>query len=113
MRIGIAILVLGLVGAIWGALGIRPARTAAGLRPYLYLLVAVIAVEGLLGLLLATVGGYHPADSLHWFYGPAALVSIPVALYFARDKSARMEAVLVMAGPLAVFLFSIRTLMTG
>lgn len=113
MRLGIAILVLGIFGTIWGALGIKPAHTSPGLRPYLYLLVAAIAVEGLLGLLLATVGGDHPADPLHWFYGPAALLSIPVALFFARNKTARLEAVLVMVGPLAVFLFSVRTLMTG
>jgi predicted permease len=49
----------------------------------------VLAAAGLVGMALL-MSGLHPADQLHLVYGPAAIISVPVAIWIgARASSGR------------------------
>jgi len=111
-RLSNAVLLLGLVGALWAALNIWQRRVSPALRAYLRLTEVAIAAEALAGLGLV-FAGRHPAQGIHWFYGPAVLLSLPVAWVYARGGGQRREAWALFFGSLAVFLFSIRAIGTG
>lgn len=111
-RLSNAVLLLGLVGALWAGLCIWRRRISPALRAYLRLTELAIVAEALAGLGLF-FAGRHPAQAIHWFYGPAVLVSLPVAWTFARGGGERREAWALFFGSLAVFLFSIRAITTG
>jgi hypothetical protein len=111
-RLGNAVLLLGLVGTLWAGLNIWQRRVSPALRAYLRLTELAIAVQALVGLALLWSGN-RPADHLHWFYGPAVLLSLPVAWTLTRGSGERREAWGLMLGSLAVFLFSIRAIGTG
>ena len=112
-RLGVALLVLGFFGTVWGIRGVVRRVTDPGFRTYCILLFVAIVVQAAFGLVLAAGLHQHPADVLHWLYGGLALISLPLAYMYAQTKSGRGEAVFMMLGALAVFLFSVRTLMTG
>lgn len=111
-RLANAVLLLGLVGALWAALCIWQRRVSPALRAYLRLTELAIAVQALVGLALF-VSGRRPAQGIHWFYGPAVLLSLPVAWTYARGGGERREAWALLAGSLAVFLFAWRAINTG
>lgn len=111
-RLANAVLLLGLVGALWALVNIWQRRVSPALRAYLRLTVLAIAAEALAGLGLF-LSGRHPAQGIHWFYGPAVLLSLPVAWTFARSGGERREAWCLFAGALGVFLFSLRAITTG
>ena len=78
--------------AVWSALagrrsgGRRDHRWAVD-RAVLAVLGGVIAAGLIGGILLVT--GSRPADPLHYLYGPAALIALPVAIWIgARVSSA-------------------------
>ena len=85
---------------MWGAVNMLQRRVSPALRAYLRLTFLAIA-------------GHRPAQGLHWFYGPAVLLSLPVAWSFASAGDERREALALTGGALAVFLFSIRAIGTG
>jgi len=108
-----AIVWLGLVGTLWALENLVRRRVHPSLRAYLFLSFLTIVVQGGVGLVLF-VAGDRPAEGLHWFYGPATLLSLPVAWSFAgRGADPRREALALFAGALAVFLFSLRAIGTG
>jgi hypothetical protein len=111
-RLANAVLLLGLVGTLWAALNIWQRRVSPALRAYLRLTELAIVVQALVGLGLF-VGGNRPAESLHWIYGPAVLLSLPVAWVLTRGSGERREAWGLMFGSLAVFLLTIRAIGTG
>lgn len=112
-RLGFIIMALAIVATAWGVRGIIRRQIEPGVRPYLYLLEALVLLEALAGLTVATVGHQHPQDVLHWLYGILASISIPIAILFAHTSTARKEAIVVTLGPFALFLFCVRTAMTG
>jgi hypothetical protein len=111
-RLANAVLLLGAVGTLWAAFNIWQRRVSPALRAYLRLTEGAILVQALVGLGLF-ISGRRPAQGLHWFYGPAVLLSLPVAWTLTRGVGERREAWGLMLGSLAVFLFSIRAVLTG
>ena len=111
-RLANAVLLLGLVGTLWAALCIWQRRVSPALRAYLRLTELAIVVEALVGLGFF-LSGRRPAQGIHWFYGPAVLLSLPVAWTYARGGGERREAWSLLLGSLAVFLFSIRAIQSG
>lgn len=111
-RLANPVLLLGLVGAVWALENLLRHRVSPGLRSYLLLTWLVIAVEALIGLVLV-LAGHRPEQGIHWFYGAALLLSIPVAWSFAGRGDVRREALALLGGSLAVFLFAIRATGTG
>jgi len=81
-------------------------------------LVGVVALNGLLGLLLLAAGS-RPADPLHLLYGPAALVTVPVAVWLSRRGGrastpvpGRRDAWMAV-GAIALIGLAVRLFMTG
>jgi heme A synthase len=111
-RLAHAVLLLGLVGTLWAAQNIWRRRVSPALRAYLRLTEAAIVLEAAVGVALV-ISGRRPSQGIHWFYGPAILLSLPVAWVLTRGSDERREALGLLAGSLAVFLFSIRALQTG
>lgn len=107
-----AILWLGLFGTLWAVENAIRRRVHPSLRVYLFLTFATTVVQGVIGLVLFITGD-RPAEGLHWFYGPATLLSLPVAWSFAGRDDQRREAFALLGGALAVFLFSLRAIGTG
>lgn len=108
-----AILWLGLFGTLWALENLIRRRIHSSLRVYLLLTFVTIVVQAVLGLVLFFTG-HRPAEGLHWFYGPATLLSLPVAWSFAgRGADQRREVLALLCGALAVFLFSLRAIGTG
>ena len=97
---------------MWGLENVLRHRVSPALRAFLRLTFVAIVVQGVVGLLLALTG-HRPAESLHWFYGPAVLLSLPVAWSVSTASDERREAMALFAGSLAVFLFSLRAIGTG
>jgi hypothetical protein len=111
-RLANAVLLLGLVGTVWAAANIWQRRVSPALRAYLRLTEGAIVIQALVGLGLF-FSGRRPGQGLHWFYGPAVLLSLPVAWTLSRTGGERREAWALLLSSLAVFLFSIRAIGTG
>jgi len=111
-RLGAAILILGGVGAVVAVAGISRRRVSPTLRAYLRLTSLVIAVQAALGIALV-IRGYRAHESLHFIYGPAVLLALPVAQFIGGRSDERREAIALFAGALAVFLLAIRAVGTG
>ncbi len=112
-RLSNAVLLLGLVGAVWAFENVVRRRVSPALRAYLRLTFLAIVVQALIGVGLL-IAGRRPGQGLHWFYGPAVLLSLPVAWSMSAGPGGeRREAWALFAGSLAVFLFSIRAIGTG
>jgi heme A synthase len=111
-RLGNAVLVLGLVGTVWAALCVLRRRSSPALRVYVLLSAGAIAVQAVLGIGLA-LSGHRPLDGIHFFYGPAVLLSLPLALLVASRSDERGEQLALLGGCLAVVLLGIRAIQTG
>jgi len=111
-RLGYALLAVLAAGVVLGALAVRDAGRLPTLRAYLWLAVAAVAVQGIagIGLLLA---GQRPAQGLHVMYGPLALVSLPLAVLFARGWGPRREAWILATGFVIALLLAFRAVTTG
>jgi hypothetical protein len=79
----------------WSAISSRRSAGAFGHRfavdRLVLVVVALLATNGLLGLLVLGVGG-RPADALHLLYGPAALACLPVGVWLGRRGEAGVGA---------------------
>ncbi len=86
-----------------------PNRLLLGL---LGLLVGLSVLNALVGLALALTGG-PPRDPLHFLYGLAVMVAVPVAFGLAVGRAPRRQAVLLAAGALVVLGLLLRLVQTG
>lgn len=111
-RIAMAVLLLGVVGTVWAAIFVYRRVPSPGLRVYVRLSAAVISVQAALGIGLA-IAGHRPKDDLHFFYGPAVFLSLPVAMLIGSRSDERGEHLALLGGCVAVVLFSIRAIPTG
>jgi len=111
-RLAEAVLLLGIVGTLWAAGSIVLRRPSPGLRVYVILSEGVVGLQALLGIGLA-IAGHRPHDSLHFVYGPAVLLSLPVAMFLGRRMEERGEHLALLGGCTAVVLLSIRAIQTG
>jgi heme A synthase len=111
-RLAEAVQLLGVVGALWAAWCVFRRVPSPGLRVYLMLSEAVIAVQAALGIALA-VGGHRPHDSLHFLYGPAVLLALPAAMLVGTRSDERGEHLALLGGCVAIVLLSLRAIQTG
>lgn len=111
-RFGFIVTLVAFVGALAaaGAL-LRPAWMPA-VRVYLRLTVAVIAVQMGIGIMLVAAG-HRPAQGIHWFYGAAMLLAMPIAFAVGARMSAREQPWWVVGGAVATVLLATRALTTG
>ena len=111
-RLAEAVRLLGVVGALWAAYCVIRRTHSPGLRVYVLLSEAVIAVQAVLGIGLA-LAGHRPHDNLHFIYGPAVLLSLPVAYLIGTRTDERGEHLALLGGCVAVVLLSLRAIQTG
>jgi heme A synthase len=111
-RFGIIVTIIAVVGALIATLALLRPRLLPVVRTYLRLEVGVVVVQVLIGLVLV-VTGQRPQQLLHWFYGAATLVALPLALFIGGSRSDREEPLWVMGGAVATLLFAFRAITTG
>ena len=111
-RFGIIVTLVAVVGALaaTGAL-LRPSWMPA-VRVYLRLTVAAIAVQVVIGIVLVGTG-HRPAQGIHWFYGAAMLLAMPLAFTVGARLPAREQPWWIVGGAVATVLLATRALTTG
>jgi hypothetical protein len=103
----IAVAAVGSAGAVLTLF--RPAILPA-LRIYLRLTVAAIAAQVVVGLALV-IAGQRP-QPLHWVYGAATLLALPVALAIGA-RVGRDERIWIVGGAVLTVLFALRAIATA
>ena len=111
-RVGAAIIVLGVVGAAWAAVQLWRRTVSPTFRAYVRLLAGLIALQAVFGIVLV-IGGNRPTEGLHFIYGPATLLALPVAIGLSFGRDARGEASTLLLGCVAVVLLAARAVTTG
>jgi hypothetical protein len=99
-----------LVAAIALRAGSAPAR--AWVDRAILGALALVALDGLLGLTLVALG-HAPTDLLHVVYGAAALLVLPVARYAGRARELRRRALWVAGGSVVLLGILLRLAQTG
>lgn len=108
------VVLLAAVAALVGAIALRAGRRDAHrwVDRAILAALAVIALDGLLGLGLVALG-HAPTDLLHVVYGVAALVVLPVARWAERSADRRRRALWIAGGSLVLIGILVRLAQTG
>jgi heme A synthase len=111
-KLAVAIVFLALGGTLWSGYLAYKGQMSDRLRLLGGATVAVIGVQAILGAVLAVLGS-RPFEALHFVYGPATLLALPIATWLARNRENRAEATVLCAGWLIVLALSLRAVGTG
>lgn len=111
-RFGVVVTLIAAVGALLAVLSLLRPRLLPAIRVYLQLTAATAGVQVIIGIVLV-IAGQRPSQLLHWFYGAATLLAIPIAMYIGRSRTQREEALWVVGGAVAALLFAFRAIATG
>jgi hypothetical protein len=79
---------------------------------YLRVQIALVGVQVVIGLVLVATGD-RPQQLLHWFYGAATLLSLPLAMVIGKRLGGREEQIWLAGGAVMTLLFALRALATG
>jgi hypothetical protein len=90
-RLAIAIVLYFLVLGVWGLFAARGTGVTAAYLGALAIAEGLAIVEGLLGLALAVER--PPSEGIHILYGVSVVLALPLAYTYARERSARRQAV--------------------
>lgn len=112
MRLGVAMLVVVAVGALWSLVEALRGSTSPTLRVFARLSALGLLVQVLLGLLLLAMG-HRPADGLHYLYGGVVLFCIPAGIAYGSGGDVRREAWGMSIGLIAAVLIAARAVGTG
>ncbi len=111
-RLGFVVTVLAAGGAIATIVSLFRPHVLATVRVYLILASGVVALQAVVGLILVLTGS-RPAQLIHWFYGGATLVALPLCAWIGRTRPETQERLWLVGGAVATFLFAVRALTTG
>jgi undecaprenyl pyrophosphate phosphatase UppP len=111
-RYGFVLTVVAALGAIAAIVSLFRPRLLPAVRLYLRLTVAVVAVQVVIGLVLVATGD-RPAQILHWLYGAATLLTLPLAMWVGGKLGGREQHVWLVGGAVLTVLFAFRALGTG
>jgi hypothetical protein len=111
-RYGFVLTVVAALGAIAAVVSLFRPRLLPAVRLYLRLTVAVVAVQVVIGLVLVATG-HRPAQILHWLYGAATLLTLPLAMSIGGKLGGREQHVWLVGGAVLTVLFAFRALATG
>ena len=109
---GVAVLILAAGGAILAILGLLRPRFMPAVGIYVRFIVVAVAIQVVIGLVLVATGS-RPHEVLHWLYGAATLVSIPIAVAVGRRLGGREEQIWLAGGAVLTVLFALRAIATG
>jgi heme A synthase len=111
-RLGAIVAIVVCVGVLAAVVTlIRPALLPA-VRVYLRLTAALVAVQVLIGIVLVATGA-RPSQALHWIYGAATLLALPLAMWIGSRLGRREQQLWVAGGAIATLLFAFRAIGTG
>lgn len=111
-RVGAAVILVSVVGAALAVTARYRPHLLPTVRVFVRLCAATAAVEAVIGVILLTVGE-RPAQGIHYFYGAATVLPIPLAELLARRTRGGDETLYLIAGAVATALFGLRALTTG
>ena len=111
-KFGFIVTVVAVVGALAAVVALLRPSLMPAIRVYLRLTVVAVAVQAVFGV-VAFATGHRPAQGIHWFYGVATLVSLPLAFLIGSRLPSREEPLWVVGGAVATVLFAARALTTG
>lgn len=111
-RYGFVLTVVAALGAIAAIASLFRPGILPAVRLYLRLTVAVVAVQVVIGLVLVATGN-RPAQILHWLYGAATLLTLPLAMWVGGKLGGREQHVWLAGGAVLTVLFAFRALATG
>ncbi len=109
---GLAIVVGAAAGAIVAVISLFRPQVAPALRVYTRIAAAAIGVQVLIGLILVATG-HRPHDALHWLYGAATLLALPLSRWMGAPLKDRDKRLWLTAGAVGTVLFAVRSVMTG
>jgi heme A synthase len=105
-------MVLAALGAVAAIAGLVRPQILPFVRLYLRLMIALVAVQVAIGLVLVATGN-RPQQLIHWFYGAATLLALPLAMVIGRRLGGREEQIWLAGGAVMTLLFALRALATG
>ena len=111
-RYGLVLTVVAAVGACAAIVSLLRPRILPLVRLYLRVTIAVVAVQVAIGLVLVA-SGERPRQLLHWLYGAAMLLTLPVAISIGKRLGAREQQVWLAGGAVLTVLFALRAMATG
>ncbi len=111
-RYGFVLTVVAAIGALVAIASLFRARLLPLVRLYLRVMIALVAVQVMIGLVLVATGD-RPQQLLHWFYGAATLLTLPLAMLIGKRLGGREEQIWLAGGAVMTLLFALRALATG
>jgi hypothetical protein len=110
--IGVGVLAIAAGAAIAAIVGLFRPHLLPAVRTCLRITIAAIVLEVIVGIVLVATGS-RPQELLHWVYGAATLLSLPLAMSVGRRLGGRDERVWLAGGAVLTVLFVLRALATG
>jgi heme A synthase len=111
-RYGFVLMLVAAVGALAAITGLARPRILPAVRVYLRVQIALVAIQVVIGLVLVATGD-RPQQLIHWFYGAATLLSLPLAMTIGKRLGGREEQIWLAGGAVMTLLFALRALATG
>ena len=111
-RYGFVLTVVAALGAIAALVSLVRPRILPAVRVYLRVTMALVAVQVVIGLVLVATGD-RPAQILHWLYGAATLLTLPLAMWVGGKLGGREQHIWVVGGAVLTVLFAFRAMATG
>lgn len=111
-KFGFIVTVVAVAGALGAVVALLRPSLMPAIRVYLRLTIAAVGVQAVIGIVVFATG-HHPSQGIHWFYGAATLLSLPIAFAIGSRLPAREEPLWVVGGAVATVLFAARALSTG
>ncbi|HVC41544.1 MAG TPA: hypothetical protein VND54_06170 [Candidatus Saccharimonadales bacterium] len=111
-RYGFVLTVVAALGAIAAVASLLRPRILPAVRLYLRVTIAVVAVQVAIGLVLVATGD-RPQQLIHWFYGAATLLTLPLAMWLGGKLGGREQHVWLVGGATLTVLFAFRAMATG
>jgi heme A synthase len=111
-RYGFVLTVVAAIGAVAAIAGLVQSRILPLVRVYARVMIALVAVQVAIGLVLVATGD-RPQQLIHWFYGAATLLTLPLALLIGKRLGGREEQIWLAGGAVMTLLFALRALATG
>lgn len=111
-RYGVVLTVAAAIGAIAAIAGLLQPRILPVVRLYLRVMIALVAVQVVIGLALVATG-HAPQQLIHWFYGAATMLTLPLAMLIGTRLGGREQRIWLAGGAVVTLLFALRAIATG
>jgi hypothetical protein len=111
-RYGLVLLVVAALGAVASIVSVFRPQSLPFVRLYFRVTIALVAAQVVVGLVLVATGE-RPRQFLHWLYGAAMLLALPIAMAVGKRMRGREQQVWLAGGALMTVLFALRAVATG